>query len=100
MPRVLHTLQTLNALYSTTGKNLTMLAADPANDERVPISDKIIVIATNLHATIAATVTVNSVALNNRTGDITAHSVAAQTTTIFGPFVSSGWAQSSGELNF
>jgi hypothetical protein len=99
LARVTHTLQELNVLYSTTGKNLTLVAADTTNKEEVAMSDRIMVIANNTGGS-AYTVTVNSTALNGRLGDITAHSIAALGITMFGPFPSSGWSTVGGKLEF
>lgn len=100
MARVTHTLQSLNAKYSTTGKNLTLVAATPADDEEVVMVDNMVIVATNTHATDAGTVTVTSTALNGRTGDVAAHSIVAGGITIFGPFPTAGWAQTNGKLYF
>jgi len=55
-----------------------------------------ILLARNIHATNAATVTISSVAYLGRTGDITAYSLAAGDFAAFGPFDPTGWNQSGG----
>ena len=99
MARQVHTIQTFNALYSTTGKNLTMVAADVTNDEEVAHNGKIFIVAQNTDVS-AHTVTVNSTPLNGRTGDISAHSIPAAGVCLLGPFPNAGWSQTTGLLLF
>jgi len=99
MARQTLSLQTFNAVYSLTGKDLTLTAADATNKEEAVISDRIFLVAFNSGVS-SRTVTVNSVAINNRTGDVTAHSIAAGGITLLGPFPTTGYAQTGGKLYF
>ncbi len=99
MARVIHTAQTLNGNFATTGKNITWTAATPADDERTLALGTVLILARNVGAS-SRTVTITSVAYFGRTGDVAAHSIAAGAQAAFGPFQSQGWAQSDGYIYF
>ena len=85
--------------WPTDGVTATFTAADVANKEQFALTGKEIVVARNSGAS-ARTVTINSVAINGRTGDITADSIAAGATHVYGPFnPDGGWAQTDGTLH-
>jgi hypothetical protein len=75
------------------------VAADATNKEEVVITGREILIAQNTGAG-ARTVTITSVAINGRTGDITSYSLGAGEFGVFGPFRREGWAQGTGKLYF
>jgi hypothetical protein len=81
------------------GADLTETAADVANKNRFVSGGNDLVIAHNTGAS-AYTVTITSVVDDEgRTGDITAYSIGAGETAIFGPFKKHGWMQSSGHIH-
>lgn len=77
--------------------DLTWTAGDASNGNYVALtSGKTRLLVKNVHATTAFTMTIRSVAdERGRTGDITSYSVAALVTSSFGPFLTTGWNQSS-----
>jgi len=82
--------------YSDSGVDVTLTTADTSNDDQFLASGSDLVIAVNTGAS-PATVTINSVADEyGRTGDVSAYSVGAGETAVFGPFPTHGWAQSDG----
>lgn len=81
---------------------LTELAADATNFQSAAFgtANQLAIIAHNTGAG-ARTVTITSVADGlNRTGDITAYSIAAGGIAFLGPFQRSGWAQTDFALYF
>lgn len=87
--------------YPTAGTTITFTAADTSNQNSTPFTGREIIIATNTHATDPFTVTITSVAdSHNRTGSITAESLAAGVFKLYGPFRADGWQQSDGTLYF
>jgi hypothetical protein len=73
---------------------LTMTAADVSNSNYAPITDGRTYLIVQNSDTSAHTVTISSVAdAQNRTGDITAYSVAAAGVCFIGPFTNLGWNQ-------
>ena len=71
------------------------VAADVANKNEVVLTGREFVLAQNSGAT-PRTITFTSVIDDlNRYGDITAYSIEAGETAIFGPFPKRGWAQAS-----
>lgn len=86
------------ALPLTPGSNLTEVPADVGNGNSTPIVEgKTIVVAHNVNVA-AKTITFTSVADDkNRSGDITAYSIAAGKIRIFGNFKVPGWTH-SGDL--
>lgn len=100
MPRTTITKTTLATNgYPTDGVTATVTAADAANDNQCTHTGKEIIIARNSGAG-ARTVTITSVALNGRLGNITADSIAAGATHVYGPFAVEGWRQTDGYLYF
>ena len=84
--------------YTTGGVAVTMTVAGIVNKEQFICTGKELVIAQNTGAS-AYTVTINSVADEyGRTGDITAHSIAAGAIAVFGPFSVHGWRQSNDNI--
>lgn len=81
---------------SANSANLVTAALDVSNGNYVAIvNGKTLLLAFNSD-TSAHTVTLTSVADGqNRTGDITAYSIAAAKIATFGPFTSLGWNQTS-----
>lgn len=79
---------------SADAADLTFTACDVSNLNSCTIDGKTALIFTNTGAS-TYTVTINSVADElGRTGDITAYSLAAGETCVFGPFPLKGWGQS------
>ena len=86
--------------YAGAGVVAAATAADVANGNAVKLSGGEILVARNSGAA-GHTVTISSVADDQgRTGDITAESIAAGATHIFGPFQPRGWKQNDGNLYF
>lgn len=86
--------------WPTDGVSITWTAADAANKDEFTLTGKEVVLARNTDSVNAETVTINSVAINGRTGDITADSIAADGMAVYGPFnVDGGWAQTDGTLH-
>ncbi|MBI4916875.1 MAG: hypothetical protein HY825_13590 [Acidobacteria bacterium] len=92
------TVTTLGGPYATALTALTMGAADPTGNYVVSLNRGDILIFHNSGAS-ERTITISSVALNGRTGDITAATIAAGIYKVFGPFELEGWAQTTGRLN-
>src|SRR4051812_19279014 len=82
-------------------RDITFTGSDVPNGNETPLIEaKTLVLVHNTEAVTARTCTFVSVADTlNRTGDITAYSVEAGETALFGPFKTVGWA-SSGKLRF
>ena len=104
MPRITHTAQVpLGSIGDYTvadAADLTYLAADTSNFEQTLSTGKEMIIARNVDAA-PHTVTVNSVNDPfNRTKDITAYSIGAGETAIFGPFDRTGWRQTDANIYF
>lgn len=101
MARVSHTPDDAPGSYPTAGVTITQTAADTTNKEEFPMTGRELLLAYNSGVG-AATVTINSVAnQQGRTKDITADSIAAGATHVYGPFTERrGWAQGDGTLNF
>ena len=100
MARILHTAVAVPGSQNFTGTVITLTAATPASDEEVVLTGTEMILAQNTDSG-AQTVTVTSV--NDpfgRTKDIAAVSMAASEFRIFGPFNTTGWAQTNGKLNF
>jgi hypothetical protein len=74
-------------------------AADATNKEQVTHTGREVILARNSGVG-ARTVTVTSKAINGRTGDVTAYSIGAGETAIFGPYPTRGFRQSDGKLYF
>jgi hypothetical protein len=85
---------------------LTALSADLAWNAPGTASDGIsftntgrqILLAWNQNVSTPRTVTISSVALNGRTGDITTYSIAFGVISVFGPFDPQGWNQTGGKV--
>lgn len=101
MPRQVHTPIDAPGSYPTAGVALTQTAADASNLEEVKMTGRELLIAWNPDVA-PHTVTIDSVAnQQGRTKDVTADSIAAGATHIYGPFTERrGWAQGDGTLNF
>lgn len=98
MPRLTIAAQTLPGAYPVLplgagSVTLTLTGTTDQTDRETPLVDaKTVVVAYNSD-TGAHTVTFTSAADSyNRTGDITAYSLAAKDIAMFGPFRSAGWA--------
>lgn len=80
--------------------DLTWQAADSVNLNQFPMgTGKYIVLARNVHATIAYTITLTSAAdARKRTGDITTYSIAAGKQIAFLLDQQDGWIQSDGQF--
>jgi hypothetical protein len=74
-------------------------AADASNLNQCAHTGKEVIYARNSGAG-ARTVTITSVSYLGRTGHITAESIAAGATKVFGPFSIEGWKQTDGYLYF
>ncbi len=97
MPRTTLTKTVAPGHYAQVGAALTMAAADVPNKNQFLAKGSDLVIAHNIHATLAQTVTINSA--NDpygRKGDITAHSIPALGYAVFGPHVPLGWKNPDG----
>lgn len=79
--------------------DIAFTADDDQTDRQTPLVDgKTVLLATNTDSA-AHTITIGSVADSlNRSGDITAYSIAAGKTAKLGPFKSPGWAN-AGQLH-
>ncbi len=104
MARTTITAQTLAGAYPTLPidagtADLTETAVDDPTDRETPLVNlKTLVIAHNTDSG-AHTITIgSSVDTYNRTGDITAYSIAAGKIARFGPFQTLGWSN-AGKLN-
>ena len=103
MARVLIAAQTLPGAYPTLpiapgSRVLSFQAVDVGLGNYTPlIENKTSILVKNGHATDAKTVTITSVVdALNRTGDITAYSLAAGEIARFGPFKGVGWNHGAG----
>lgn len=103
MARTTIAAQTLAGAYPTLpisagAADFLETAVDDPTDRQTPLVDgKTLVIARNTDSG-AHTITISSVTDTfNRTGDITAYSIAAGKVARFGPFKSAGWAN-AGQL--
>lgn len=85
--------------WPTDGVVVTMTAADATNKQQTPCTGREIIVAQNTGA-VARTVTINSVPLHGRAGDITADSLAAGAIVIYGPFDRRGFKQSDNKIHF
>ncbi len=86
--------------YVSAPTEIAYVAADPANKNQVTLTGKELLIAFNSGAA-PHTITITSVPdEKNRTGDITAFSIAAGKYYIFGPVALAGWQQTDGRLYF
>ena len=104
MARVTHTPKALTVGYPTlqppaNSLDVAFLAADTVNDEQVVHTGKEMILAQNTDAG-AQTVTITSVAINGRTGDVTAYSIGAGEFAYFGPYPTKGFRQTNGFLYF
>ena len=97
MPRINHTPRSVTlGAYPTLpvvadSLDLVWVVATPASDEQFTITGKEIILAWNTGAT-PHTITVTSVAIHGRTGDITAYSIGADDIAIL-PLPVSGFKQ-------
>lgn len=84
-----------------TATTVTMTAADTTNQNAVALTGKEVLIARNSGGS-AYTVTITSVAdpVHGRTGDISAVSIPAGESRMWGPFPLEGWRQSDNKLYF
>ena len=99
MARVTNTRTKAVGPWPTDGVVVTMTAADVTNKQQTPCTGREIIIAQNTGVS-ARTVTINSVAVNGRSGDITADSLAAGAIVIYGPFDRRGFKQVDGNIYF
>ncbi len=93
--RVTVTPTDVSGKYPTLPVVITQLAADATNLNQIALTGREILIARNTHATDPFTFTVSSTAhpVTNRTGDISAYSIAAGVEVMVGPLASEGWSQ-------
>lgn len=77
--------------------DVVFTAADATNKESFVASGNDLVLAWNSGAS-TRTVTITSVALNGRTGDVTTYSLSAGEIAVFGPFQVAGWRQTDGKI--
>lgn len=97
MPTVLTPIN-VPASESPPGVAVTFTAGDTGGNT-FPLTGREVVVIRNVHATLARTVTVTSVADDmGRTKDITAHSIPAVTYHVLPHFRVNGWRDSSGNL--
>lgn len=101
MPRVLTAKTTAPGSYPTAGVTVTFADCDPTNKNHFVLEGSDLLIARNMHASDACTVTINSQPNGrNRTKDITTESLAAGVYKIYGPFGNrNGWS-ADGYLQF
>ena len=100
MARVTHTAVAVPGSLNFDGAAITFVAATPASDEQVVHTGKEMIIAQNTTGG-ALTVTVTSVADPfGRTKHIAADSIGANAFKIYGPFATTGWQQTDGNLYF
>ena len=101
MSRAAITSTTAPGSYPTAGVSITWTSADASNKNQFTMTGNDLLLVRNGHASTAKTVTINSVAdTQGRSLDITAESLGAGVTRVFGPFKNLvGWAQSGGVLN-
>lgn len=79
--------------------DVVFTAADVANKNQFKLETGDVILAWNTHATTAYTVTLTSIAdEKNRTGDVTAYSLAAGDIMVFGPLQQKGWRQTDGNM--
>src|SRR4051794_36985247 len=83
--------------YAVAGVACTQTAADAVNGNRFAMSGDDILLAYNSGAS-GHTVTVSSVPLNGRSGDITADAIAAGEIRAYQRFPMPGWNQADGYL--
>lgn len=99
MPRVTVTPTVVPGPYEAVPHaELAFAAGDAANGNQVRLTGNQILVAHNTGAG-ARTITIASVSLKGRTGDITAFSIPAGKHRVFAKFPQAGWAQSTGYLN-
>lgn len=96
MARVALTVTVPGGNYDLDGVELVMTAADATNDHEWALQHGDSVIAQNTGAG-ARTVTITSVAINGRTGNMT-RSLAAGAFAVFGPFKAEGWRQADSKV--
>lgn len=98
MPRQTLTKTTSPGPNPTAGVAVTMTAADTVNKEQFALTGREVLIIQNTGAS-AYTYTITSVAdPYNRTGHITAQSIAAGAIHVIGPLGLEGWRQTDGNL--
>lgn len=83
--------------YPTDGVVVTPTAANVTDKEKIRITGRELILAHNAGDSTRA-VTIDSVALNGRTGNIS-DSIAAGAIHVYGPFDLDGWQQTDGYLN-
>lgn len=101
MPRTTITAVAAPGPYPTAGTTMTFTAADVANGNQTHFSGRVLLIARNDDAS-PQTVTITSVSDPfGRTGSISAESLLAGATKMYGPFSNPvGWQSSDGFLYF
>jgi len=87
--------------YNYDGIVCTGTAADTSNQNQTPCTGREIIVARNSGAS-GRTVTVTGAATRgtNRTASISADSIAAGVSQVYGPFPVDGWRQADGMLYF
>jgi len=108
MPRVNHAPEALQLAYPALqppadSLDLAFVAADTTNDEMTDCTGKEVILAWNVGAT-PHTVTITSVPVNGRSGDVTGYSVGAGEIAFFGPYPTAGFrrtgAPDAGKIYF
>ncbi len=100
MARQVHTPVVAPGKWPTAGVVFTWLAADITNDEEFVLTGRELLLARNVGAS-PHTITITSVQDPfNRSGDITAESIAASEFRMYGPVDITGWQQPDGNLYF
>lgn len=97
MARTLITPQAAPNPYDVAAATLTFAAVDVANGNYFPCTGKEMIIVQNTDGSVTRNLTVSSVALNNRTGDLT-KAVAAGAFAMTQVFPTLGWQQSDGSI--
>lgn len=100
MPRTALTKTTGTTPYPTAGVPVTWNTADVVSGNAYPMTGHELVLVRNAHATDPKTVTIGAVACSHgRSGAITALSIVAGVTKMFGPFKrKEGWVQTDGMM--
>lgn len=100
MPREIHTPVVAPGKFPTAGAAFTWTAAVPANKEEFILTGRELLLARNVGAS-PHTITITSVQDPfNRSGNITAESIAVSEFKMYGPVDITGWQQPDGNLYF
>ena len=102
MPRVTLTANPMPTPWATAPQLLTFTAADATNFEQCQMNGRQLILIWNNSATTTYNITITSVgtSLQNRSGDQTQASLAANSIYITQIFPQDGWQQSNGMIYF